>query len=48
MATQGYKHLIKISLFADDSFQPLLKKSDDYRKITQVSIDHFQMIVKNY
>lgn len=48
MATQGYKNLIKISLFADDSFQPLLKKSDDYRKITQVSIDHFQMIVKNY
>ena len=48
MTSQGFKNLIKITLFADDSFQPLLKKSDDYRKITQTSIDHFQMIVKNY
>jgi len=47
MSVQGFKNLIKTSLFTDDSFQPLLKKADEYRKITQISIDHFQSIVKN-
>lgn len=48
MSVQGFKNLMKISLFNDDSFQPLLKKNDEYRKITQLSIDHFQGIAKNY
>lgn len=48
MAVQGFKNLIKTTLFTDDSFQPLLKKSDEYRKITQVALLHFQLIVKNF
>lgn len=45
---QGFKNLMKISLFSDDSFQPLMKKNEEYRKVTQLSIDHFQSIAKNF
>jgi len=48
MSVQGYKNLVRSTLFTDDCFQPLLKKSDEYRRITQISIDHFQSMVKNF
>ena len=48
MSAQGFKNLLKISLFNDDSFQPLLKKNEEYRKVTQLAIDHLQAISKNF
>jgi hypothetical protein len=48
MSVQGFKGLIKTTLFTDDSFQPLLKKSDEYRKITEIALHHFQNIIKNF
>lgn len=48
MSIQGYRNLIKSNLFNDDSFQPLLKRSDEYRKTTQVALIHFQGINKNF
>lgn len=48
MSVQGFRNLIKTSLFSDDSFQPLLKRSDEYRKVTQVALLHFQSIIKNF
>lgn len=48
MSVQGFRNLIKTSLFSDDSFQPLLKRSDEYRKVTQVALLHFQNIIKNF
>lgn len=47
MSVQGFKNLMKTTLFNDDSFQPLLKKNEEYRKVTQLSIDHLQIISKN-
>ena len=48
MSVQGFKNFMKITLFNDDSFQPLLKRNDQYRKTTQISIDHYQSILKNF
>lgn len=48
MSVQGFKNLINRSLLNDDSFQPLLKKSDQYRRLTQGSIDYFQLISRNF
>lgn len=44
----GFRNLIRTSLFTDDSFQPLLKHADEYRKVTQLAVDHFQSIVRNF
>ena len=48
MSTNNFKNLIKTNLFTDDSFQPLLKKSDEYRKMTQTAMQHYQSLLKNF
>ena len=48
MSTTNFKNLIKTNLFTDDSFQPLLKKSDEYRKVTQQALQHYHSILKNF
>jgi hypothetical protein len=46
MLTQGFRNLIKASTLADESFQQLLKKSDEYRKSSKMSIDYMQSLYK--
>jgi hypothetical protein len=48
MSVQGFKNLIKASLLKDDSFHPIIKKNEEHRKTTQLSIDYFQVVAKNY
>ncbi len=45
---QGFKNLLPRNLLTDDAFQPLIKKADEHRKTTQISVEHFQMIYKNF
>lgn len=42
----GFKGLLPRQLLSDESFQPIIKKAEDYRKVTQVSIDYYQQINK--
>ena len=42
-----FKGLIARQLLSDESFQPINKKAEDYRKSTQISIDFFQQITKS-
>ena len=44
MSTQCFKGLLPKNLMLDDAFNPLNKKVEEYRKITQLSIDFFQMV----
>lgn len=44
---QGFKNLLPRQLLNDDSLQPIVKKSDQHRKITQSCLEHFFNIYKN-
>ncbi len=45
---QGFKGLLPRNLLADDAFTPINRKTQEYRKITQLNMDFFQTIQRIY
>lgn len=44
---QGFKNLLPRQLLSDDSVQPVVKKSEQHRRVTQSCLEHFLNIYKN-
>lgn len=45
---QSLKGIIPRPILSDESFSPVLKRAEEYRKATQQCIDFFQQINKLY
>lgn len=46
MSNNGFRNLIRASALQDETFQPLLKKSDEIKKLARGSLEFIQNIYK--